>query len=323
MKTNTRGLCLLALLMCSVAMTSAYAQQDIQYTQFMHNKLAINPAVAGSKGVPVFHALLRKQWFGLEGAPASQAVGFHTPLQGKNVGLGLVVTNDQIGFTRATLGAASYAYHVQLTDDTYLSTGVDVSVKQYSMDWTRARATEAIDASIPDIGQNSRLMANFGAGVLVYNEKFYAGVSVPRLLRNTLNLNEGTTGRSTLGREDFHAYAMAGAMLPLSEKLSLKPAALVKYAVRSPVDLDIHASLVYNQTLSIGATYRTGGSSTRAVGESIDVLLGVQATDRIRLGLSYDFTLSEIRRYSSGSGEIFLEYTLAQKQQKLTNPRFF
>ena len=249
MKTTNWGRSLGAFLVGCIVSTGALAQQDIQYTQFMHNKLALNPAVAGSKGVPVFQGLLRKQWFGLEGAPASQAFGFNTPLQGKNVGLGFVLTNDQIGFTRSTKVSAAYAYHVQLNDDTYLSAGVDVSARQYAVDWTQARATDATDASVPDIGQNSKLLANFGAGALLYNDKYYAGVSVPRLMRNQLNLGEGTASNATLGREDIHAYAMAGAMLPISDKLSLKPAALLKYAVRSPVDLDLHASIMYTDLI--------------------------------------------------------------------------
>lgn len=307
----------------ALAAGAALAQQDVQYTQFMHNKLALNPAVSGSKGAPVFHGLARKQWFGLDGGPASQAAGFQTPLRGKAVGLGFVVTNDEIGFTRSTQAAASYAYHVRVSRSTYLSGGLQASVRQYRVNWDEATATDANDPNVPQAGQSSRLMPNFGAGALLYNDKFYAGISAPRLMRNLLTVDDEYVGPEALGREDVHVYAMGGALLPLTDVLSLKSAALVKYVNRAPLDLDVHASLVYDDLLSLGLTYRVGGELTSSRGESIDLLAGIRLSERLRLGAAWDFTLTEVRRHTSGSAELFVEYTLARPQGRLTNPRFF
>ena len=59
------------------------------------------------------------------------------------------------------------------------------------------------------------------------------------------------------------------------------------------------------------------------MGESIDLLANFRLSERMRLGLSYDITLSDIREYSNGSAEIYLEYTFTQRRQRVTNPRFF
>ena len=302
----------------------AAAQQDAQYTNFMNNKLALNPAVAGSKGAPTFYGLARQQWFGLEGAPASQAVGAHAPIRNRNAGLGVVLANDVIGFTRSTQVAGNYAYHLQVSRKTFLAAGLSASARQYRIDWEQARATDQGDGSVPDLAQSSRVMANFGAGLLLYSDRFYAGLSAPRLMRNRIGFDaDGLAGATAASREDIHVYAMGGVMLPLSGQLSLKPAALVKYVADAPVDLDLHASLVIAELLSLGATYRLGGSRTRATGESIDVLASVRATENLRFGVAYDFTLSKIREASSGSGELFAEYTLGVRKGRLTNPRFF
>ena len=320
MRVHTLLLTLAGLALAAVS----HAQQDAQYTNFMYNKLALNPAFAGSKGQPVAYGLIRKQWFGLEGSPASQAVGFHMPMKGENAGLGAVITNDVIGFTRSTQVSANYAYHVQVAPKTYLSAGIAASARQYRVDWTRARATDSEDFNIPDVDQGSNLMANFGAGAMLYSDRFYAGISAPRLMRNRLDLKDDGYGvNETASREDLHLYAMGGVLLPLSSQWDLKPAALVKYATDSPLDLDLHASAIWRETLSLGLTYRTGGDQVNSVGESIDVLLSVQASRRLRIGTAYDFTLSEIQEVSSGSAELFVEWTLGERGGKLTNPRFF
>ena len=311
---------LLVLLTLTLA---AAAQQDAQYTNFMNNKLSLNPAVSGSKGAPVLFGIVRQQWFGLEGAPASQAVGFHTPISNKSAGLGFVLTNDVIGFTRSTQVGGNYAYHVQTGRKTFLSAGLSATARQYRVDWDQARATDEGDGNIPDLAASSRIMANFGAGLLLYGDKFYAGLSAPRLMRNRISFDDEVSGVSVASREDVHLYAMGGVLLPLGEQLSLKPAALVKYVPDAPVDLDLHASLVFSEVFSLGATYRLGGSQTQAVGESIDVLASLQASDHLRFGVGYDFTLSKIRNVSNGSGELFVEYTLSGRKGRLTNPRFF
>ena len=64
-----------------------FAQQEAQYTQFMYNKLSLNPAYAGSQGMPCISCIHRKQWIGFEGAPTSQIINFHMPAFRQKVGV--------------------------------------------------------------------------------------------------------------------------------------------------------------------------------------------------------------------------------------------
>ena len=73
-----------------------YAQQEAQYTQFMYNKLSLNPAYAGASGVPCFSCIHRSQWVGFEGAPSSQVVNFHMPAFKKRVGIGVSIAHDKL-----------------------------------------------------------------------------------------------------------------------------------------------------------------------------------------------------------------------------------
>jgi len=299
----------LVLLMISGAL---YSQQQVQYTQFMHNKMALNSSIAGSKGAPVFAALLRQQWIGVEGAPVSQSVTFHAPIPKRKIGLGFVLTNDQIGVTRSIGVSANYAYHIELKEDLFLSAGLNTSIRQLRINWNDAVAIHQGDAFVPANGESSKMMVNFGTGFLFYNDRFYAGVSAPSLLKNRIDFGVGAASSETQAREEIHFYAMAGTLFPIQGKLSLKPALLVKYVNNAPVDFDLHASLDWNRRFSLGATYRTGGSLNRPVGESIDVLVGFSPSQSIRLGLSYDYSLTKINQYTVGSIELFGEYTLTR-----------
>jgi type IX secretion system PorP/SprF family membrane protein len=56
-----------------------HAQQDPQYSQYMFNPLAYNPAYAGSQGSLSGTLLLRRQWMGIDGGPATGVISAHTP----------------------------------------------------------------------------------------------------------------------------------------------------------------------------------------------------------------------------------------------------
>src|SRR4051812_1318734 len=100
-----------------VFMTSIFAvkaQQDPQYSQYMFNQMAINPAYAGSKEALSSAVLLRSQWTGIEGAPKTETFTIHGPLKKKKVGLGFTVIGDQIGPKKSIGALGSYAYRIPI-----------------------------------------------------------------------------------------------------------------------------------------------------------------------------------------------------------------
>lgn len=301
----------------------AFGQQDVQYTQFMHNKLAINPAYAGSTGVPCLNALYRNQWSGFDGAPVSQSLGFQMPFFKDRVGAGISLVHDRLGPTESWSASLKYAYHIPIARNVKLGMGFQGSLQNYQVNWDQTNATHAGDQAIPDIASGSKLIPNFGVGLHLHAEKFYVGLSIPNLLRTKLSLQGDRFALSEINRSEIHAFLMAGAIFNITKDIRLKPAGLIKYAKNSPLDLDLHLSFIFFDQFWIGGTYRTGGELLGSLGESIDVILQLQVTDAIRIGLAYDFTLTEIRDHTSGSYEILVDYCFHYKGKRLTNPRFF
>jgi type IX secretion system PorP/SprF family membrane protein len=204
-----------------------------------------------------------------------------------------------------------------------LGIGVQTSVRSLENDFQKTVATDnkSLDPSIPP-GTEDKFLFNFGAGLYFNSDQFYVGLSVPRLLENNLDFSSKDV---FISRELQHMYLMAGLNIAVSDIITLQPNALIKYVANAPVDLDANASLVIQSRYILGLTYRIGGNKVSGVGESLDMLLAAQLTNKLMFGLSFDFTLSDIKDHATGSVEASLRYCLGQAggSRDFVNPRFF
>lgn len=320
---------LLLLVLSSVFMGLAYqmkAQQSQLYTQFMYNKMNHNAAYAGSLAAPSFNMIYRSQWIGLEGAPEAQVVGFHTPLKNQNLALGFNLERQVIGIQEHITLNGIYVYRLKVSDKGKLGLGVNISGRYFEQDFgdPRLQATQSIDLdNAISQGVESKFLANIGFGAY-YNEKdLYLGISIPRLAESDIDFDEGSGGE--VSREARHLNIMGGYSFDLSDYVSLTPQALIRITDGAPIDIDINAMFGFDDIFFAGLTYRHYSGELASLAESIDVLAGVQVTPRLYIGMAYDFTLSEIRKYSNGSVEAAVRYNIIEVEEKKTyvNPRYF
>lgn len=299
------------------------AQQDEQYTQFMYHKLGYNPAYAGMQETPTFTALIRQQWIGLEGAPQSQLLTFNMPLTASGIGLGANLSRHTVGVTERLTADVAYCYRFNLGRGGRMGIGLSSSVRSLRVDFDQTVSTQPRDGdpSIP-AGKQSKLVPNFGAGIYYSNQKFYLGFSAPRLLTNNIDFaDEGTV----ISREVPHYYLMAGVLIRLSENMQMQPQVLLKYVGGAPFDGDVNLNFIFRETVYAGVSYRMGGSTVTGFGESASALLGMQFSDKFMFGLAYDYTLSELSDYTSGSFEAVIRYGIGGRSRsgEILSPRFF
>ncbi len=309
----------IALLMA--ACISLSAQQEAQYTQFMYNKMYINPAYAGARGVPSLTGIYRSQWVGFDGAPQSMLASFNGPLLSRRVGGGITISNMRIGLQRDFQASVAYSYDMAAQENFSLRIGLSGSLRSLGIAFNEAKPGQIGDLSIESQKTND-FYGNVGAGVYgTIMQQFYFGVSVPHLYSNAIGLSNIN---ASIGAKEYqHFYGMAGAILPISEDISLMPAILLKYVKNAPFDADFNLNLDIRKRFTAGISYRLGGDGP---GDSIDLLALWQLAPQFAVGAAYDFTLSNLKDYNAGSFELMVQYDLKKVdagKKKKTNARFF
>ena len=86
---------ILTTMVCVGLAGASFAQQDPQYTQYMFDRLSVNPGVAGTSGNICITALLRQQWTGFEGAPKTGLLNLQMPIAKISSGIGISAYSDQ------------------------------------------------------------------------------------------------------------------------------------------------------------------------------------------------------------------------------------
>src|SRR5476651_632772 len=98
----------------SLCMGKTYAQQTIQFSQYVFNGLAVNPAYAGYKDDWTVNLSSRLQWVGINGAPQTETASIDGIANSfnSNVGIGLIGTVDRLGPESISSVYANYAYRL-------------------------------------------------------------------------------------------------------------------------------------------------------------------------------------------------------------------
>jgi type IX secretion system PorP/SprF family membrane protein len=242
-----RTLCFL-LVFAGVSMV-AVAQQDPLYSQYLNNPFVLNPAYAGLTNNLNLAASFRQQWAGFEGSPKTINGNGHISLFDNKMGAGLMFISDKVGYTTTTEVLGSYSYRIRVDEDKILSFGLQGGMANYQLDNNKLNPQDKTDPLFQ--GTISETKPSFGAGVILKSDRFFVGLSVPRMLKSTLQ----TAGlQPTLYTQHF--YLMGSYIFFLTERLRLKPSILYKKVSGAPGSVDLNASLIFFENYSAGLLTR-------------------------------------------------------------------
>lgn len=160
---------------------------------------------------------------------------------------------------------------------------------------------------------DSRNLFNIGTGIYFYSEKFYLGVSAPKLIQNKLaSTIEGT---QLQGKEVRHFYAMGGLVFDVAPTVKLKPSLLFRMHQGAGPATDINVNALWNERLWTGVMYR--------ISDSFGANLKFLITPQFYIGYAFDKNTNELKSYNSGSHEIMVGYDFTFKRKNIQNPRYF
>jgi len=299
-----------------ITSTAALAQQDPLFTQYMYNKLDLNPAYAGSQDLFSADMLTRLQWVGIPGAPRTISLTAHTPLSNPHIGLGFDAVLDELGPTVNYNVKGSFAYRV-IFPTSKLCFGVAAGIAYEDIDWSELTPKDLGDYELNNQVRNN-VVPDVDFGIYYYGRQFSIVVSSKHLLQNQMIIETTTPTNSNNAYTQLlrQFYGLAGAAFPLGDNVVFTPSILCKYVQNAPFQTDFDASFMIYNLLTLGATYRTDAA--------VGLLVEVNITKNLIFGYSYDIWFNSLQAYNKGSHEIHLgcSFDIFNKDRMLT-PRYF
>lgn len=305
---------------------SSYAQQDPQFSMYMFNGQYINPAYVGSKGTLDVTGIYRYQWAGqnFDGSPQSASIGINTPFRREQYAVGAYLGYDRIGHVNMFNMVGQFAYSIPVKKSK-ISLGMQAGFYHFNNNGLKHSLNNQSD----EIFTNEQVFAspNIGTGVYVYSKRYFIGASIPHLLNMKLG-NEWFNGGSNIdvSRQYRHLFISGGVVIGKDNSVvKFKPTFLLKYVEgldRGIPDFDLNANFLFVDRFWVGAGVRTGGNRVGPYFSDVIGIFECLVTQQLRVGYSYDYLLSNLSGFTTGSHEIMLGYSFGYQKKKFVNVRY-
>ncbi len=309
------------------------AQQEVMYSQYMFNTLAINPSYAGSRDVLSLTALGRYQWIGVPGSPTTYSFTLDMPVKNEKMGIGIMAYSDAIGVSRTTGINIPYAYRVKLGTKTTLSLGVQAGLDHISNNLSNVANVESGDAVFNGTSDVNKMFPNAGVGMFISNDNAYLGFSVPKLIENKLSSYQ-LGGEEFITKQRRHYFMMMGFVVGKGN-LKIKPSTMLRYTKGAPLGIDGNINFWFRDKIAIGGSVRKS-QATLSGQDVMDAIVGIfelQLTPQLRVGYSYDYNTTSLNSENSGkfsdkltgtpTHEGLLRYEFGYGKDKILTPRYF
>jgi type IX secretion system PorP/SprF family membrane protein len=298
---------ILLLISVSALSISGFSQQLVGYSNFLMNDYYFNPAIAGSRNVQEANMSYRNQWVGFDGAPVLLMGNFMGSYKNEGkIGYGASIISERKGITDNTAIYLNYAHHFQLTESIKLGLGIRPGYMQH-----RVRLYDAIIADAGDeVLTGTVYSANaidVNAGFHLYSPKFFVMGSFQRLLGRQIQF---TSYNNNLA---FHFSTIAGYNYRFQnskkKQMEIQPSLMVRLVRPLPLQVTGMLRFTFDNKFWGGLLYRSD--------DAIGFMAGMKIKERLDIGYGFDYTVSNLSNYQSGSHEVMLSFIISRKKSSL------
>jgi len=303
--------------------------QDPEFTQFNAAPLHLNPALAGISYGPRFNLNYRNQYPSLDKGYVTYATSFDMHIDKMNGGIGVLFIGDRVadGLLSSYYLSLMYSYQLKLSKKFGIKLGVQGGYIRKHVDWTSLTFSDQIDpitgfedpfGNINPTGEQTPdnfnvNMPEFGAGFVAFSPNVYGGISVKHLTRPKESFIGDDDARLPM-RIDIHAGGDIN-LIPKQQRKDLVLSPNVLFAQQSNFTQLNIGTYLYTKYVYGGAWFRhTFGNSDAIIG-----VLGVKVS-YIKVGYSYDYTISKLQGLSGGAHEISITFNREGADNSL-NPK--
>ena len=290
----------------------SWAQQDPQYSLYMFNGLALNPAYAGSSTGTIAGINYRTQWLGMDGAPRTTSANIHSRYGQEKLGTGLFVSNDQIGIFKRNQIRLAQAYHLRMKKF-IVGMGIQANYEQMTAGFANAHYNNGTgDVDNAFLADQTFSNLNFGAGLYVYNNKFWFGYSAPALMKQ--DWSKASLGTMS-AYQSFHHFVSGGYVFNYGRKWTYKAQGLIKLHESLTPSIDAGFMAYYGNVVGAGFSNR--------LNDAWIAMIEFQLGDYARLMYSFDYTSSPLKNYTNGTHELMIKFFLSSNYRGQVSPRLF
>ncbi|MEM7040802.1 MAG: PorP/SprF family type IX secretion system membrane protein, partial [Bacteroidota bacterium] len=222
--------------------------------------------------------------------------------QNFHIGLGGTIFSEQTGPISYNGVSGSFSGHIRIKDELKLSIGAALELLNYRLDPTTVQLLDDNDIAV-NMSRASFVLPSINAGIALYSRSFFISAASRQLLQNRVQLNDQNPFVSGL---EIHYIATAGYRVRLSEDVSLLPSATLRFISPAPSSFDLSLQADFKDLFFLGASYRHN--------DAVVGMLGFNLNHILRLNYSYDYTISNLSNYSSGTHGIVLALRLGYEK---------
>ena len=307
-KNLRQGILVVLILLLSAVAT---AQQYPRRTLFMVNPFAVNPAAAGvNRDIPLY-TTYRSQWNGTPNHPKTFFLSGNKQLP-NGFAIGSVLIQDKTGAYSNTSFELTCASHIPINRKQSLAFGLSGIGTQYVFDLSNALVQDPNDIALGGGVKQSSFSLNANAGMMLYGQHYFFGVSVPYLFEPKLNFGSGNLNERVIR----HYQLMGSYEFRLTNEWGLSSNVFTRFTAVTPLQVDLNAMLNYNRDLCFGITYRPKTAWAAMLGWKFE---------GYSLWYSYEMNTGVAQALGFSSHEFTLGYTIKAprgfRQKTLTQKR--